>query len=59
MIIAQYQKLKKAPWSKNLEIWLHSWEKTYKDTLVTTKGKRLGTYTHSVPQCRDKATRPG
>ena len=33
MIIAQYQKLKKAPQSKNLEMWLHSWEKTYKDTL--------------------------
>ena len=33
MIIAQYQKLKKAPWSKNLEIWLYSWEKTYKDAL--------------------------
>ena len=26
---------------------------------VTTKGKRLGTYTHSVPQRRNKATRSG
>ena len=26
---------------------------------VTIKGKRLGTYTHSVPQRRDKAVRSG
>ncbi|KAI9748056.1 MAG: hypothetical protein M1815_003638 [Lichina confinis] len=29
----KYQKLKKAPQSKNLETWLHSWEKMYKDAL--------------------------
>ena len=28
-------------------------------SVVTTKGKRLGTYTRSVPQRRDKATRSG
>ena len=30
-----------------------------REYLVTTKGKWLGIYTHSVPQCQDKATRPG
>ena len=27
--------------------------------IVTIKGKRLGTYTHSIPQRRDKAVRSG
>ena len=33
MVLAQYQKIKKVPRTKNLELWLHSWEKTYQDVL--------------------------
>ena len=33
MVLAQYQKIKKVPRTKNLELWLHSWEKTYQDAL--------------------------
>ena len=30
-LVNQYQKLKKAPHSQNLDTWLQQWEKTYKE----------------------------